>query len=400
MAVIENKSRGVHFDTATVSPVGQGGEGEIYIIAKDLAAKVYLIHQLNRIRQEKVLALCSKYAFFEGLFDRKSFAFPQLALASQSKREIVGFAMSYFGKLPQVDCLKFDLNAYAYMTICSQALDDTSALALVYKLFESLEALHRARVILGDVNPRNILYDWSLKSPVFVDLDAAHIERYGCVSYSQEYIDPQVEAMGTSVDGTLKYTCGGDRFAMAVVAYELLVGVNPFFLRCKPAHGVPDNKRRRISLLACTGGLPSIEAEHISDYPINGRILKRLAELRRLDPVLCDYFRDIFLGGSRESLLNRLPTTDPRNPAHTFHLERPIRTIMDVLGEARERAKPAVPSGSVFTDADMLAIAMTTMRYAFQQEAAHANDPPLFKRFVENLDLDYGRIVARGSANS
>jgi len=399
------------FDLDKVDPLAQGGEGEIYKLDHDAVAKIYHRDQLTRHRQEKVLALSGKYKFYCGLFDEARFAFPRSEAKDADSNELLGFEMRFLGKHPQLIDIAYDLQNNQYRSYNGVALDNNRTINLIYDLFSSLDVFHRARIIIGDINPSNILYNFSTGKPIFIDLDAAHIEKYGCVAYKEEYIDPQVEKMGKASDGTLKYSCEGDQFAMSIIAYELFVGVHPFFLRCSPNYGEAENKRRGIGLFGYHSDKNYFSNHGVTmmQHPHNDAILARLNLLKQSDARLYNYLFDTLIMSSRENLILRLEKTDPRHPAYALHTQKKdVRTIMDILKDGWKEQpqtviiKPIKPL--TILDAEDIEVINKELgksgqaRTAFilKKEAEKTNDPPAFKKFVENLGIDYGRIIHGG----
>lgn len=399
------------FDLDKVDPMHNGGEGEIYKLDDEAVAKIYHKDQLTRHRQEKVLALSGKYQFYCGLFDETRFAFPRSEAKDAVSTELLGFEMRFLGEHPQLLDITYDLQNNKFRSHNGVALDDNRAIALIYDLFSSLDTFHRARIILGDINPSNILYNFSTGKPIFVDLDTAHIEKYGCVAYKEEYIDPQVEKMGKNSDGTLKYSCEGDQFAMSIIAYELFVGVHPFYLRCTPNYGEAENKRRGIGLLGYHSDNNYLSSRGVTmmQHPHNNTILARLILLKQSDPRLYNYLFDTLIMSSRENLILRLEKTDPRHPAYALHTQKKgVRTIMDILKDGwKEKPQPVIIKPlkplSIFDDKDVEVInkelgksGQAHTAFILKKEAEKTNDPPAFKKFVENLGIDYGRIIHGG----
>jgi serine/threonine protein kinase len=398
-------------DLDKVDPMAQGGEGEIYELDHETVAKIYYKDQLTRHRQEKVLALSGKYQFYCGFFDETRFAFPRGPAEDADSRQLLGFEMRFLGKHPELVDIAYDLQNNQFRPHNGFALDDNRAMSIIYDLFSSLDAFHRARIILGDINASNILYNFSTGRPIFIDLDAAHIEKYGCVAYKQEYIDPQVEKMGKNSDGTLKYSCEGDQFAMSIIAYELFVGVHPFYLRCTPNYGDAENKRRGIGLLGyhSDNNYLSSRGVTIFQHPVNDAILSRLNQLKQVDHRLYQYLLDTLINGNRENLILRLEKTDPRHPAYALHTQKKgVRTIMDILKDGwKEKNQPLIIKPvkplSIFDDKDVEVInkelgksGQAHTAFILKKEAEKTNDPPAFKKFVENLGIDYGRIIHGG----
>ncbi|NUM34242.1 MAG: serine/threonine protein kinase [Candidatus Brocadiae bacterium] len=400
MKIITKQSH-CSLDLDKVTPMAQGGEGEIYPIDNKSVAKVYYSDQITRERQEKILALCAKYDFYKGLFKEDSFAFPRESAANVDTNELVGFAMQYLGKFPHLTEICFDLGQNQYKKMQNQQLDNSRALDLVYRLFQSLEVFHQTHIILGDINPSNILYNFATKNPLFIDLDTVHIEKYGCLAFSEDYLDPQVEAQGKTVDGLLKYTSSGDQFGMAVLAYEIFVGANPFYLRCSPNLGTVENKRQAISLLGEHHKQSYLADKGIKilEDPTNALILKRLDLLKTLDGRLYQYLYDVFIKEKRCNLLTRLPKSDVRNPGYSFYnANSSVRTIMDMIKDGwteQKKAETPLFPGNFFSKGewDTIYQELSSIQALKLKGSSRYQDPEAFQKFVENFGISYQKLL-------
>jgi len=139
-----------------------GGEGELFALSPQDAAKVY--HENLRAdeqRKQKVLALCNSFQNNAAKNGVISAAFPQHPAyeLTVSLDTLVGFSMRWFKDCPPIGNLGFDLSSNQFNEDKGVRFDDTTALGFIYSLFEAVDALHEARIILGDVNPGNILYN-------------------------------------------------------------------------------------------------------------------------------------------------------------------------------------------------------------------------------------------------
>src|SRR5262249_9105578 len=128
---------------------------------------------------------------------------------------------------------------------------DTAAIGFVYELFSLLDQLHQSRIILGDINPGNILCDTARHRPVFLDIDAAQIGGFACWSTHDSYNDPQLRTRGKATNGTFTFDFGTDTFALAVVCFELLVGARPYQLRITPPKPETERKALGITSIRC-----------------------------------------------------------------------------------------------------------------------------------------------------
>jgi serine/threonine protein kinase len=387
--------------------VDAGGEAEIYRLpVPDYLLKLYKESLLNETRKEKILDLCSRYETFRAFLKNEQYALPEIPAIEVSSQEIVGFAMHDMGKLPQITDLGYADNDYKEHDGSNFRLTDNSALALIYSMYEALTRLHQSKIILGDLNPSNILYNISKKSPVFIDIDSAQLGKYFCIAWTDDYLDPIVEESGKNTDGYYTFSASSDYFSLAVICYEIFIGTIPYIFRTRPPEDPSSRKSRRICLInfledADFGKKYNIElVEHIQ----NRSQIERLRLLKAKDPLLYRYFFETFVLDKRENLLTLLPTDDKRNPAYTLYNKRrgQVKTIKEILEEGylknNHSRKIDAPQSEII---DPRMIEFLEDYKAANQYSLNVvempKDPKAFMMFVDNLGLDYNNIIRGGT---
>ncbi|OQX23999.1 MAG: hypothetical protein BWK80_23105 [Desulfobacteraceae bacterium IS3] len=326
-------------------PLGGGGEGEIYPLNNDYVVKVYHSDMLNDERQQKVLSLCNAYQSNMSQLGGDSFAFPQYeAYENQAIfQSIVGFSMSYFKNCFPLPDLNYDLNTEQFRT--AGKFDDRQAIEFIYQMFDLLERLHKSRIVLGDVNPNNILCDFSSSKPkpVFIDLDSAQFGQFYCApAFSEDYIDPLVVQQGKNPNGSYMYSSESDVFSLSCISYYFFCGSHPFNLRSRPPSDIVENKQRGISLIRCCRGdgvnyLHSLGIEYLPKP--NEKVEKRIETLANLDKNLADFFISVFVRNERDNLVYSLPMNDARNPRSAFFRESGFGDVIEREKKKREMAK-------------------------------------------------------------
>jgi serine/threonine protein kinase len=328
--------------------IDAGGEGVVYAVGIDTCVKIYHPELLNREpqRRDKVLALCNLFKNFAYISNTANFAaFPQLQVyqTRESIDDIVGFAMHWFKDCSKIGQLGFDLENNSFREDKGFRFDDKRALGFIYNVFEAIDQIHAARIVLGDVNPGNVLYDRIMQRPVIIDLDAAQVGNYGCPTTLDLYNDPQLEQRSRNSAGGLVFDGGTDLFALAVVCFEFWVGVRPHFLYLTPhRHQKPDveNKKLGISNIRCF----ALGRDYLSQFGIkyldiseNQQIEARIAQLKVQDLKLYEYFVDVFANGERENLLLSLPIQDRRHPGSRFTADKDFTEIINALAGERDK---------------------------------------------------------------
>jgi serine/threonine protein kinase len=323
-----------------------GGEGELYALNTENVAKVYHEEIRSDERKRKVLALCNSFQNDAAKGGATSVAFPQFPAYELvvSLDTLVGFSMRWFKNCPAIVALGYDLSKNAFNEDKGVCFDKNSALGFVYNAFEAVDQLHQARIVLGDVNPANILYNPATRRPVIIDVDSAQIGSFACPATHELYNDPRLQQRGKSLGGGLTFDAGTDTFALAVVCFEFLVGVRPYQLYVTPTNprGEVENKLKGISSIKCfevgRHCLSGLGVTYL-DCPENQAVESRLAQLKTEDRRLYDFFVGIFVHDERENLLFSLPLMDPRHPGNRFLVESGFKKVVD--DEAKKRQQYA-----------------------------------------------------------
>ncbi|PIT04466.1 hypothetical protein TSA1_29690 [Bradyrhizobium nitroreducens] len=337
------------------TPFAYGGEGEIYDLTKQSVAKLYYDHLIDDERKQKVLALCNSHANFRKRHNDRMIAFPEAPAyhGTVSFDSVVGFSMCRY-TFPKLDKLGFDISAGRFSEDSGLRFDDRTAIRFVYDTFGLVDQLHQSRIVLGDVNPGNIMCDPSTGKPVIIDVDAAQIGGFPCRATHDNYNDPQLLSRGKGRGGALPVDFGTDIFALAVVCFEFLVGRRPHWLRVTPPKLDKQNKAVGISSIRCI----AIGRDHLSSHgvryfpcPENESVERRVAQLKSLDKRLYDFFEGVFVRDDRENILFTLPISDVKHPANHFfetsgmaaviRREKERRQVRDdVLARQGQRAVP------------------------------------------------------------
>jgi len=376
---------------------------------EDELVKVYHAEALTPTRQKKVLNLCSRYENFKPLLKNAAqFAFPEKS-AEDETGEVVGFAMQKISDCFQLDELQWSRDGFPDCN--GHTLTLREAIDIVYSLYVALGLLHRSRIVIGDLNPSNLLYNFTTKKVAFIDLDSVQIDTFDCpvTGNGGKYLDPIVKQRGVNAENCYKYDEGSDNYALAVVACEMLTGGDPFEFR-----GELDPEERRERRIAIIGYAEDADFAQRTGLPLkdclpNQRRLERFQALRSEDPILFKYLADVLLRDCRESLLRRLPKNDSRHPEYAVRYKK-VKTIADVL---KERSSALllneVQLEPVLAKIRMMGqdVSKSILGICRDRKAARAirlreqlaQDPQGFKMFMANFGFDY-RIMSGGTDNA
>jgi serine/threonine protein kinase len=332
--------------------VAAGGVGEIYRIGNGALAKVFFENKRTFERRQKVLALCNSFQNHVSHFGTNRYAFPEQPAyeLTVSFDTLAGFSMRDFGSIPTVAELGFDLAKGDFRESKGVRFNDSSAIDFIYQVFEWVDSLHRARIILGDVNDGNVLYSPYSRQPVIVDIDSAQIGQFCCLEVTEDFMAPELKVRGSNLSGSYIFDSGTDIFAIAVVCYEFLIGAKPHFICVDPPKSTIENKDAGVSSLRCfsmgQAWLKTLGLSYV-DVPENRAIERRLAWLQSHDRLLFDFFVSIFVKNERNNLLSSLPVTDARHPGYHFLTEGGFKRVIDDVAQQRARAAAAAQAAAV-----------------------------------------------------
>lgn len=205
-----------------------GGEGDLYTVnylGETKCVKIYNPEKRTPFNEKKIYILINKFKriSFGGI--ENYLGYPELPVYDTS-RNFCGFMMKYFGNHSQISELKFSNNHFNYG---NTELSDDAVFKLCDNLFFYLKILHKAGIILGDVNPENILIDKANFNPCVVDFDSVQVGSFYSSSNRKEYIDPSVRVDGNGKHRYFIYTTDSDIYSLATIFYELVVGPKPHF---------------------------------------------------------------------------------------------------------------------------------------------------------------------------
>jgi len=390
--------------------VGAGGEGEIYELNDDYVAKVYYENIRNADRKQKVLALCNSFSNNIGQFGEDSFAFPQHP-AYQNRIDfdsISGFSMHFFKEFPEISPMCYDLNSDEFRKSNNYQFKNENAIEFIYEIFSLTVRLHKARIVLGDVNLGNILCD--LKSqkpmPVFIDLDSAQIGQFNCITHSDDFLDPLIRQHGVGANDCYRYSSESDLFSLACLCFYLFVGANPFSFRMRPNAGVVENKQNGISSIKCyvkgTDFLSDLGITYLT-HGDNKKIEERLKVLEKLDKRLFDFFVSIFIENNRTNLVSSLPTNDSRNPCYIFFNETKLqetineikhRRVIQLLLTKQKNLTSHATKTNFISDSGIDKIISTKHKQSQSMiQTDIMEDPPGFALFLNNYGINFSSLT-------
>lgn len=208
--------------------LGEGGEGVVYCTDRPgLVAKVYLTKRLSAARYEKLKTMRTLDVSHEYI------CWPQLLLHDE-ERNFVGFLMSRAPEnVVEMGLSIFKLGSERVQQKILPGWDRYSLARACASVSSTFAYLHRKNILMGDVNPRNLLVSPADPSKVyFVDCDSYQVGKYVCPVGMAEYSSPEILRRIESAPGgyaDCPRTVGDEQFAVAGLLFRILMlGQMPF----------------------------------------------------------------------------------------------------------------------------------------------------------------------------
>jgi serine/threonine protein kinase len=227
---------GTSLPLARLQQIAEGGEAEIFDLAGYRPGEVLkLWKQPNHsdfalADKDEAKALQATVALRLALYQKKILEFPRqvpktligpVAVALDSKGVVVGFTMPF---VEAADPLSL-LTKPAYRR--DNSISNNEVVQLFKKLHSLVAELHRNSVVIGDVNPFNVLIK---QQDVFlIDADSMSYGGFSCTTFTPWYIDPLICDPKIRVPSMkLPHSEATDWYAYAVLLFESLLLVHPY----------------------------------------------------------------------------------------------------------------------------------------------------------------------------
>ncbi|MCF8276187.1 MAG: hypothetical protein K9J17_05575 [Flavobacteriales bacterium] len=279
-----------------------GGEGELWTTNVEgvvKCVKVYNPDKRTAFNERKVITLINRNQKF--LLGIENFvAFPEAPVYEVGTKHFCGFMMRYYPNHLDLNDIKYSSNGLSYGRT---NLVDENLLSIVHALNHYLEVFHKVGVVVGDINPENILINEQTLAPVLVDFDSVQVGGFFSTTRRKEYVDPTVKTDGKGRARFFLYNTDSDIYAMAVVAFELLVGVKPHFYQTTDPTDTDYKKNLGVSWLDFVlKNQSKIENSglNIERNPLFDAVSDRLQYLSENCPDIFKYFEDVFVKGERK----------------------------------------------------------------------------------------------------
>lgn len=220
--------------------LGTGGEGTVHEIRSDpsRAAKVLFPKGRNPEAHDKIRSMIARPppGAREPVWGFPVLTWPATPLYEGSRRTdaFVGYTM------PRIDARRDFVPLYHVLTgarrrqLGGLPITWDRLLVLGLRISHVVRTLHGLRYAVGDLNDRNLLVSRRL-TPLFLDTDSFEVPRgwfghYACRVGDRLYWPP--EFLGLDLSRYRGSRIGGDRYALAVLLFQLLMnGMRPYQCR-------------------------------------------------------------------------------------------------------------------------------------------------------------------------
>ncbi|RAL26910.1 protein kinase domain-containing protein [Thermoflavimicrobium daqui] len=197
-----------------IEKVGSGGEGDIYLTSNGQICKIYKKTSITQAKLEK-LCIMLKYPI-----DKSGICWPQ-DLVFNSRQQFVGYIMPKAVGKP----LQRSIFVKPLLQKNFPYWKRSHLVQLALAILEKIQYLHERNIIIGDLNPLNILIK-NEREVFLVDTDSFQIAEYPCPVGTVNYTAPEIQ--GKKFGGFLR-SFQHEYFAVATLIFMILLpGKAPF----------------------------------------------------------------------------------------------------------------------------------------------------------------------------
>lgn len=215
MKTVYNKT---HKSIILKEEINKGGEGTIYSVDANTVAKVYHPKSLTTEKEAKIKAILSKKINFEGICAPIESIF-------NDNGKFIGYLM------PKAKAEKgYELQTCIFNpALLKNKLPDWTRVNLAnlsIVILEKIKYLHDKGIIIGDINPFNILIK-DEKTVFFVDVDSYQVENFTCPVGTVHFTAPEIQDINSY--NNLIRTKEHEYFAAATLLFMIFhAGKTPY----------------------------------------------------------------------------------------------------------------------------------------------------------------------------
>ncbi len=201
-----------HAELKLLNKIAAGGEGILYETNTPFVAKVYFKDKNTKRRIEKIKLMLTKKV------DCKGVCYPVAALYNKEK-QFIGYLM------PKATGTELQKSLFIKPLFLKRFPNwkkkDTVKLCIT--ILEKIKYLHDRNIILGDINPNNIIIN-SPSDVYFVDTDSYQIEDFPCPVGTINFTAPEIQRKPFN---DFLRTIGNENFAVATLLFMIMLPGKP-----------------------------------------------------------------------------------------------------------------------------------------------------------------------------
>jgi DNA-binding helix-hairpin-helix protein with protein kinase domain len=203
--------------------IASGGEGEVFTITKsdELVAKIYHENQRTAQREQKLIRLIEKKIPFEESF-KKGIVLP-FDILYDKQGKFFGYIMPKVQAYP----LRLALFSKSRVQRYFPTLNRVQLASFAIAFLEQIEYLHEKNILIGDINPLNLLIDRDNPSKCWlIDTDSFQVDEFACPVGTDLFTPARLQ--GSDFKTTLR-SKEDEYFSMMIMVFMILMlGKHPY----------------------------------------------------------------------------------------------------------------------------------------------------------------------------
>lgn len=194
--------------------VAAGGEGHIFLTDDiSVVCKIYKKESLTELKRDKIKLMLTRQVDIRGI------AWP-IDYVMNKGGDFVGYVMPKAQGVP----LQPTIFVKPHFEKCLPDWTRMDLAVVCLKFLEHMQTLHAANILVGDINPLNILINKDSDDVWFVDTDSFQIENYPCPVGTVNFTAPEIQ--GQKYTSFLR-TKDHELFAVATMLFMILLPGKP-----------------------------------------------------------------------------------------------------------------------------------------------------------------------------
>lgn len=196
-----------------VKELGAGGEATVYETNTPYVAKIYKKDNITTRKYEKIKLMLSKEIECDGV------CYP-VSVLYNSNKEFIGYLM------PKAKGIELQKSVFGPKPLFLKKFPGwkkKDTVQLCVTILEKIKYLHDRNIIIGDINPANILVV-SPKEVYFVDTDSFQVEDFPCPVGTINFTAPEIQKKRFS---DFLRTMGNENFAVATLLFMIMLPGKP-----------------------------------------------------------------------------------------------------------------------------------------------------------------------------